>query len=194
MLLQTEVKIMTTELQTENDVKQSVGWVIAFSIALIVLGILAIVMPTLGTAFFTATIGWIALISGIVMVVQGFRSKPVRGFWWSLVVGIFYAIAGLYILFNLASAAVALTLAFGILFIAEGIFTIIMAFTNRTGNSMSWLVVLNGVITLILGILVLNSWPSSSLWLIGLYVGISLLFSGISLLAAALATRKALSS
>ena len=56
-----------------------------------------------------------------------------------------------------------------------------------------WLVVLNGVITLILGILVLNSWPSSSFWLIGLYVGISLLFSGISLLAAGLATRKALS-
>lgn len=185
---------MTTELQTDNEVRQSVGWVIAFSIALIVLGILAIIMPTLGTAFFTATIGWIALISGIVMIVQSFRSKPVRGFWLTLIVGIFYAIAGLYILFNLASAAVALTLAFGILFIAEGVFTIIMAFTNRVGNSMSWLMVLNGVITLILGILVLNSWPSSALWLIGLYVGISLLFSGISLLAAGLATRKALSS
>jgi uncharacterized membrane protein HdeD (DUF308 family) len=192
--LKIEVPIMTTELQTENEVKQSVGWVIVFSIALIVLGILAIIMPTLGTAFFTATIGWIALISGIVMIVQSFRSKPVRGFWLNLVVGIFYAIAGLYIIFNLASAAVALTLAFGILFIAEGIFTIIMAFTNRAGSSMSWLMVLNGVITLILGILVLNSWPTSALWLIGLYVGISLLFSGISLLAAGLATRRALSS
>jgi len=185
---------MTTELQHNTELKQSTGWVIGFSIALIVLGILAIIMPTLGTAFFTATIGWLALISGVVMVVQSFRSKPVRGFWLTLIVGIFYAIAGLYILFNLASAAVALTLAFGILFLAEGIFTIIMAFTNRVGNSMSWLMVLNGVITLILGILVLNSWPSSALWLIGLYVGISLLFSGISLLAAGLATRKALSS
>ena len=147
-------------------------------------------MPTLGTAFFKPpTIGWLALISGVVMVVQSFPDqKPVRGFWLTLIVGIFYAIAGLYILFNLASAAVALTLAFGILFLAEGIFTIIMAFTNRVGNSMSWLMVLNGVITLILGILVLNSWPSSALWLIGLYVGISLLFSGISLLAAGLAT------
>ncbi len=99
---------MTADLHPENDIKQSVGWVIAFSIALIVLGILAIIMPTLGMAFFTATIGWIALISGIVMVVQSFRSKPVRGFWLNLIVGIFYGIAGLYILFNLASAAVAL--------------------------------------------------------------------------------------
>lgn len=183
---------MTTELQTETNVKQSTGWVIAFSICLIVLGVLAILMPTLASAFFTSVMGWIALISGVVMIVQSFRSKPVRGFWLNLVVGIFYAIAGLYILFNLASAVAALTLAFGILFIAEGIFTIIMAFTNRAGNSMSWLVVLNGVVTLILGILVLNNWPFSALWLIGLYVGISLLFSGISLLAAGLATRRAL--
>jgi uncharacterized membrane protein HdeD (DUF308 family) len=78
------------------------------------------------------------------------------------------------------------------LFIVEGIFTIIMGFTNRSGRSMSWLVVLNGIITLILGILVLKSWPFSALWLIGLYVGISLLLSGISLLAAALAVKKEL--
>lgn len=156
------------------------------------LGIVAIIAPTIASAFFTAMMGWIALISGIVMIVQSFRSHPVRGFWLNLIVGIFYAIAGLYILFNLGAALLALTLAFGILFIVEGIFTIIMAFTQKVGRSMSWLVVLNGVVTLILGIMVLNRWPVSALWLIGLYVGISLLFSGISLLAAALATRKAI--
>jgi uncharacterized membrane protein HdeD (DUF308 family) len=184
---------MNADLESHIDVKQSTGWVIALSICLIILGVLAILMPTIASAFFTSVMGWIALISGVVMIIQSFRSKPVRGFWLNLIVGIFYAIAGLYILFNLISAVAALTLAFGILFIAEGIFTIIMAFTNRAGSSMSWLVVLNGVITLILGILILNSWPSSALWLIGLYVGISLLFSGISLLAAALATRRAVS-
>jgi len=99
-------------------------------------------------------------------------------------------IAGIYILFNLGAAILALTLAFGILFVAEGVFTIIMGFTNKAGHRMSWLVVFNGVITLILGIMVLNRFPFSALWLIGLYVGISLLMSGISLLAAALAVRK----
>jgi len=58
-----------------------------------------------------------------------------------------------------------------------------MAFTQRAGRSMSWLVVLNGMVTMILGIMVLNRWPFSALWLIGLYVG-------ISLLVAALAARK----
>jgi uncharacterized membrane protein HdeD (DUF308 family) len=187
---------MTADFQSSSDidVKKATGWVIALSIGLIILGILAIMMPFVASAFFTSVIGWITLISGIVMIVQSFQSKPVRGFWLNLIVGVFYAIAGIYILFNLGAALLALTFAFGILFIAEGVFTIIMAFTNKAGHRMSWLVGLNGVITLILGIMVLNRFPNSAIWLIGLYVGISLLMSGISLLAAALMTRKALAS
>lgn len=181
---------MQTDFQLDIDVKKSTGWVIALSIALIILGIGAMIAPVIASAFFTSIIGWITLISGVVMIVQSFQSKPVRGFWLNLIVGIFYVIAGIYILFNLVAAILALTLAFGILFVAEGVFTIIMGFTNKAGHRMSWLVVFNGVITLILGIMVLNRFPFSALWLIGLYVGISLLMSGISLLAAALAVRK----
>jgi uncharacterized membrane protein HdeD (DUF308 family) len=182
--------MLMNELPTETEIKKNTGWIIALSIALIILGIVAIVMPGIASAFFTAVLGWIALISGVVMIVQSFVSKPVRGFWLNLVVGILYVIAGIYILSNLLISVAALTFALGILFIVEGIYTIIMGFTNRSGHRMSWLVVLNGVITLILGIMVLNQFPFSAIWLIGLYVGISLLFSGVSLLAAALAVRK----
>jgi len=181
---------MTTNFQSDVDIRKSTGWVIALSICLIILGVLAIFMPGIASAFFTSVIGWIALINGIVMIVQSFQSKPVRGFWLNLVVGIFYVIAGIYILFNVGAALLVLTFAFGVLFIVEGIFTIIMAFTNRAGHRMFWAVALNGVITLILGIMVLNRFPFSAFWLIGLYVGISIIMSGISLLAAGLAVRR----
>lgn len=186
--------MITPNLLTQAEIKKSTGWLIALSIALIVLGVLSIFMPVVASAFFTAVMGWIALISGVVMVVQSFVSKPVRGFWLNLVVGIFYAIAGIYILANLGAAVLGVTLAFGILFIAEGIYTIIMAFMNRAGHRATWLFVLNGVITLILGIMVFNRFPSSALWLIGLYVGISLLLTGVSLLVAATAARKAITA
>jgi uncharacterized membrane protein HdeD (DUF308 family) len=181
---------MTVEYQIEPNIRKATGWVIALSIALIILGILAILSPGIASAFFTITIGWITLISGVVMIVESFQSKPVRGFWLNLIVGILYVVAGIYILFNVGAAVVALTFAFGVLFVVEGIFTIIMAFTNRSGHRMSWLVALNGIVTLILGIMVLNRWPFSAIWLIGLYVGISLLMSGISLLSAALVARR----
>lgn len=187
---------MTTDLRPDlelntAEIRKATGWIIALSIGLIVLGILAIVLPAVASAFFTSVIGWIALISGVVMVIESFQSRPIRGFWLHLLVGIFYIIAGIYILFNVGAAMLALTFAFGVLFIVEGIYTIIMAFTNRAGHRMSWLTALNGVITLILGIMVLNSFPVSALWLIGLYVGISLLMSGVAALTAALAVRKA---
>lgn len=184
--------MLTQDSPSEVAIKKSTSWIIAFSIGLIILGVLAIFMPGIASAFFTAVIGWITLISGVLMIIQSFQSKPVRGFWLNLIVGIFYVIAGIYILLNLGAALLALTFAFGILFIVEGIFTSIMAFTNRSGHRMFWLVALNGIVTLILGIMVLNRFPYSALWLIGLYVGISLLMSGVSLLAAGLTTRRAI--
>lgn len=177
-----------------SEIKKATNWVILLSILLILLGTLAIFSPMFASAFFVSMIGWIALASGITMIIQSFRSQPVRGFWLTLIVGVFYSLAGLFIIFNILKAAAVLTLSFGILFIAEGIVTIVMAFVNRVGRSMSWLVVLNGIVTLILGILVINGWPSSTIWFIGLYVGISILFSGVSLLAASLAARKIVQS
>ncbi|WP_026072581.1 HdeD family acid-resistance protein [Nodosilinea nodulosa] len=181
---------MTMEPPPSSEIKAATGWMIALSIGLIMLGILAILMPGIASALFTSMIGWIALIGGVLQIFQAFQARAVRGLGLNLGVGVLYAIAGLYILFNLVKATAVLTLAFGLLFIAEGIFTIIMAFTYRAGRSMSWFVAINGIITLILGILVINRWPFSALWLIGLYVGISLLFSGASLLGAALAARQ----
>jgi uncharacterized membrane protein HdeD (DUF308 family) len=185
---------MTNDYQADPTLKRSFGWLIFLSILLIILGVIAVFAPVWASAFFTAVMGWLAVISGGVMIVNSFTSKPVRGFWLNLILGILYVIAGFYILSNIVAAVAILTLTFGILFIVEGIFTIVMGFTNQTGRSMSWLVVLNGIVTLLLGILVLNRWPNSALWLIGLYVGISLIFSGTSLLAAALVARKAVAN
>jgi len=97
------------------------------------------------------------------------------------------------VLFNPIEAVLALTWLFGLLLIVEGIVNIISAFVNKTGRHLSWIVVLNGVITLILGILVLSQWPYSAIWLIGLYIGISILMSGISLLVIAFSTRRSVS-
>ncbi len=171
---------------------RSTTWVIALSSGLIGLGVLAILMPTLTSAIFTSMIGWIALVGGGLQLIEAFKAKPVKGVWLNLVVGALYAIAGLYLVLNPLLATAALTLVLGWLFTVEGILTIAMAFGHRAGRALSWLVVLNGVITLILGIFTLNQWPMTAFWVIGFYVGVSLVFSGVSLLAAALDLRKRL--
>jgi uncharacterized membrane protein HdeD (DUF308 family) len=174
------------------EAKKATGWLIALSIVMILTGIVAIAMPGISSVTFTLILGWLLLFNGIVRIVNSFRSKPIRGFWLSLIVGILYTISGVTLIANPIGAVLTLTWLFGFLLIFEGIVTIISAFVNKTGRSLAWLLGLDGVITLILGILVLSQWPQSAIWLIGLYIGISILMSGLSLLVVALSTRRAI--
>ncbi|MGF1517115.1 MAG: HdeD family acid-resistance protein [Nodosilinea sp.] len=183
---------MAVEPPSDTEIKATTGWVIAISLGLMLLGVLAILMPNIALAFFTSGLGWLVLLSGILQIMQSFQAGPLRGRCLSLGGGTLYAIAGLYILINPVKSAAVLAFALGLLFIAEGIFTIAMAFGYRAGRSLSWFVAINGIVTLILGILVFNGWPFRSIRLIGAYMGISLLLSGASLLSAALAARKEL--
>lgn len=172
------------------ETKKATGWLIALSILMILTGIVAIALPGISSVTFTLMLGWLLLFSGIVQIVKALRSRPIRGFWLSLIVGILYVIAGLTVVFNPVPAVLALTWLFGFMLIFEGVITIVAAFVNKAGRHLSWIVALDGIITLILGILVLSQWPTSAIWLIGLYIGISILISGISLLVVALSTRR----
>ncbi|BAT56647.1 hypothetical protein NOS3756_56590 (plasmid) [Nostoc sp. NIES-3756] len=184
--------MLDTSPETQATIRKNTSWIITLSIVLIVLGIIAILMPIVATIVSVSVFGWIFLIAGIVRLVKSFQSKPIRGFWLGLVIGIVYIIAGLILLSNLLAGAVTLTLVLASIFILEGIVEIIASIKARTGSHLSWLVLVDGMITLILGIFVSYGWPNNSFWLIGLYVGISLIFSGASLLSIATATRKAL--
>ncbi|MBE9169231.1 HdeD family acid-resistance protein [Pleurocapsales cyanobacterium LEGE 06147] len=181
---------MSSDIQ--SNIRKNTIWLIVLSIVLIVLGLVAIVMPLVASVIFTLVLGWILLIGGIVRIVKSFQSRRIRSVWLNLVIGILYAIAGLLILVNPWAGTLTLTAILGTLFIVEGIFAIIMAFRVRPGGQYFWLILLDGIVTLILGILVWNQFPFSALWLIGLYVGISILFSGMSLLVITLTSGRTL--
>ncbi|HEY9661443.1 MAG TPA: HdeD family acid-resistance protein [Allocoleopsis sp.] len=184
--------IHTPPPEIREDIRKSSAWLIVGSILLLLAGIAAILMPIVTTLATTLFLGWVLIIAGGIRIFKAFQSKPIRGFWLSLIVGVLYILAGFSILSNILAGAITLTILLGIIFIVEGIIEIIAAFQAHTGQHLSWLVLADGVITLILGILIFNLNPVTSLGIIGLYVGISFLFSGSSLLAIALATRKAI--
>jgi uncharacterized membrane protein HdeD (DUF308 family) len=187
---------MNTELlrkiASQKELKTGTGWLIALSILLMILGAIAILTPTFTSVTFTLVLGWVLLISSVVRVVQAFRSRAIRGFWLNLVIGVMYAIAGITILFNPVSGTLTLTAILATLFILEGIFAIIHSFKSSPEGGLSWLIRIDGIVTLILGIFVWNRFPSSAQWLIGLYVGISLLLSSISLLLVSVSARRRL--
>ena len=164
------------------------GWFFALGIALIVLGLLALSSTTVTTFASVMFLGWLLFIGGIVQTIHALWLKTWSGFFLSVVLGILNLVAGALILIKPTVGVLSVTLLLAGFFIASGIIRIIAALVTRPRH-WAWLL-LNGIITLTLGILVGLQWPSSSLWVIGLFVGIDLVLSGWSLIALAMATKR----
>jgi uncharacterized membrane protein HdeD (DUF308 family) len=80
-----------------------------------------------------------------------------------------------------ATQVAALALAIGVVFLAEGLVSLLVALTHRQVKGWGWGLA-NGIVTLVLGLLILTMKELSLLWVLGTLVGISFLFSGIDLL------------
>jgi uncharacterized membrane protein HdeD (DUF308 family) len=114
--------------------------------------------------------------------------RTTGGVLWELLVGIVYICIGVYLLRQPVAGLATLTLAIAIYLFAEGVLELILAFGMRPMAGWGWLL-FDAIITLILAVLIWRTWPSSTEWVIGTLVGISMLFSGISRLMLSLAAR-----
>ena len=88
-------------------------------------------------------------------------------------------IAGFVAFDNPLLTAVWLTLILGAALVASGIMRIFLAFNMQHGSPWIWVVV-SGVITLLLGVIILIHWPVSSLWTLEIFLGVDLVFAGAS--------------
>jgi uncharacterized membrane protein HdeD (DUF308 family) len=168
--------------------KQSLGWSIALSVLMIIAGVLAIVVPAAAGIAVTILVGWLLVFSGAAHLVFAWHTRTTGGFLWELLLGIAYIVVGAYVLSRPVAGLASLTLALAIYLFAEAVLEFMLGFRLRPMAGSTWLL-LDGAITLILAILIWRSWPSSSPWVIGTLVGISMLFSGVSRLMLSMAAR-----
>lgn len=153
-------------------------WVLLLSlgILLIILGLIAISYSTITTFASVVFLGVIILAAGIVQAVQAFWARRGEGFWFTLIAGILYTVVGALLISRPAAAALTLTLILAAFFIVSGLIKIVGSIVSRF-DQWGW-VLLSGIISLLLGAMIWSEWPESSLWVIGLFVGIDLLFIG----------------
>ena len=157
------------------------GWFISVGIVLVVLGIIAMGSPIFTTIAAKVLLGWLILFAGIAQVIRAFLSRNWKGFWGNIIVGLLYVIVGAWLAFYPLAGIIALTVLIAILFIAEGIFQIGIAFQVRPVGGWIWVGV-SGVVAIVVGGLIFLGLPSSAKWAIGLLVGINLLMTGWSYL------------
>jgi uncharacterized membrane protein HdeD (DUF308 family) len=164
---------------------------ILLSILLIIFGFLAITLPTATSIGVALLIGWLVLFGGLVQCIHAFQSKGIGHIVWKLLVAVFYVAAGAYLIARPALGLASLTLALAIFFTAEGVVDVVAYLSTRKSGGSAWML-LDGIVTLALGLMIWNRWPGTSLWVIGTLVGINMLMTGITRLMMAVAARKLL--
>jgi uncharacterized membrane protein HdeD (DUF308 family) len=170
-------------------VRKSLGWSIGLSVLMIVSGILAIVIPPAAGIAVTVLFGWLLVFSGLAHWVFGWHTRSTGGLLWELLLGAVYIGAGTYLLWNPLVGMVSLTLALAIYLFAESVLEFILAARLRPMHGSGWLFV-DALITLVLAIIIWRTWPANAGWVLGILVGFSMLFSGVSRLMLGLAARR----
>jgi uncharacterized membrane protein HdeD (DUF308 family) len=172
--------------------KKSIGWSIGLSVLMIVAGILAIASPLAAGIAVNVLVAWLLVFSGCMHLVFSWHTRSTGGFFAELLLGILYLAIGVYLLVHPVLGLVSLTIALAIYLLFESILEFVLGFKLRPLPGSGWLV-FDGIITLILAVMIWRTWPSSSAFVIGLLVGISMLFSGTSRLMLSLSARRATS-
>jgi uncharacterized membrane protein HdeD (DUF308 family) len=145
-------------------------------IGVVLLGTLAIIFAFVATLATVAMFGTFLLLAGAMHLVNAMSGRNWRGFFIHLLIAVLYLVVGMLMLSHPIRAAEGLTLMLSAAFIVGGILRIVVALVERFD---SWpLVLLNGFITLALGIFMWRHFPEVSFWVIGLFLGIDLVFSG----------------
>ncbi|MBN2473424.1 MAG: HdeD family acid-resistance protein [Pirellulales bacterium] len=153
-------------------------WLLALGIALTTLGTVAVASSFFVSIVTVVMFGVLLLIGGVVQIVNSFWIGKWGGLLLHLLMGIFYAVVGVLIIDAPLEGAIALTLLVAMFLIVGGLFRIVSAMMLRFRN-WGW-PLLNGFVSLLLGILIYRQWPASGLWVIGLFVGIEMIFNGWS--------------
>jgi uncharacterized membrane protein HdeD (DUF308 family) len=172
-----------------DTVKQASNWSILWGIALIVFGVLAVGSPFLAAVAVNAFIAWLIVLAGVVHLVLAFHVHGAGSMLWKLLVGVAYLCFGVYLIAHPVLGVASLTLVLGSLFLVEGVLDIVLFFRMRSMRGAGW-VLIDGIVTLLLGLLIYAQWPSSSAWAIGTLVGASMIISGVARVMLSLAVRK----
>jgi uncharacterized membrane protein HdeD (DUF308 family) len=170
-------------------VKQGSKWGIVWGGLLVILGMLAIAEPFLAAIALATFIAWLLIFVGIVHVVLAFHAHTGTSLGWKLLVGLAYIFIGGYLLFRPVVGVATLTLMLAFLFLVEGVLDFMLWWKSRSAKGAFWILV-DSLITLVLGWMIYVGWPSSSVWAIGTLVGISMIISGVSRMMLSMAVRR----
>jgi uncharacterized membrane protein HdeD (DUF308 family) len=155
------------------------GWIVALGVAYLIAGFIAFSSIVMATVASVLIVGIMMIIAGVCEVFYAFQIKTWGRFLVWALLGLLYIVAGFITFENPLFAAVVLTLLLGASLVASGAVRLFLAFSMTRETPWIW-VALSGVVTLLLGLLILARWPVNSLYILGLFLSFDLIMAGAS--------------
>ena len=153
-------------------------WLFWLGIVMVVLGIAAIIWPAISTLVATLFIGWMMLLSGLVVLITSFTIQGTGPFFGAFLLALASIAAGVFLLFSPQAGAVALTLVVAVVFLFQGAFEMLLAFEVRPFSG--WVAMLiSAIVTVLVALLIVAEWPAISLFLLGVLLGVNFITTGI---------------
>jgi len=184
-------EVFMAQQSPSGIVRQASTLSILWGVSLIILGMLAVGSPFLAAVAVNTFIAWLLALAGVVHLTVAFHTREAGSLIWRVLVGLAYLFFGVYLIMRPALGVASLTLVLASLFLVEGILNIALFFQVRSIpiQGSAWLLI-DGIITLLLGLMIYMQWPSSSAWAIGTLVGVSMIVSGVTRVMLSFAVRK----
>jgi uncharacterized membrane protein HdeD (DUF308 family) len=165
------------------------GWIVALGVISLIAGVVALGSVVMATESAVFIVGIMMLVEGIIEIFTAFSARGWGRFLFWLLLGVLYVFAGYICLQNPFKAAALLTLMLGIALIIGGLVRIFLATQMKQGTPWGW-VVFSGILSFLLGLMIVAHWPYSSFYTLGIFLGIDLIFIGAGWLGTGLALKK----
>jgi uncharacterized membrane protein HdeD (DUF308 family) len=171
-----------------GELKKNWAWMLSLGIIMVILGTIGLVMTVVFNEIVVMYFGFLLLFGSGVQLMQAFRAEAWKGRFWHILIALMYIAGGIIAVTEPVVAGMTLALLIAWTLVVIGVLRLVMAFQMRGANGWLW-TLLGGVLSVALGIMIMNEWPQSGLWVIGLFVAIEILFAGWSQIMIALAAK-----
>ncbi|MER9442794.1 HdeD family acid-resistance protein [Mesorhizobium sp. M0340] len=165
------------------------GWFVALGVLLLIVGGIAFGNLFIATVASVYVVGWLMLMAGIVEIIHAFGVKTWGRFFYWLLSGLLYAVAGFFAFYNPLLASAVLTFLLAVALLASGVLRAWVGYSHRPQPGWGW-VVTAGVISALAGLVIAMGWPFNSVWVLGLFLAVDLIFQGWTFIAVGLALKR----
>ena len=156
-----------------GELKKHWAWMLSLGIVMVILGVIGLGMTVLFNEIVVMYFGFLLLFGSGVQLMQAFRAEAWKGRVWHVLIALVYIVGGIIAVTEPVIAGMTLALLIAWTLIVIGVLRLVMALQMRGAAGWLW-TLLGGALSVVLGVMIINEWPQSGLWVIGLFVAIEI--------------------